>query len=114
MSAHRGKGKAELVARRSECVTRTAELRSYDRLTHGGSEKLAELMSVRSSTFETVYERRDAEDIRRSAELVLALTSPFYESAFRSILRYPEAFRNGTGILMWSDAERLAYADVMA
>jgi HK97 family phage major capsid protein len=84
-----------------------------ERLTHGGSEKLAELLSLRPSTFGP-YEKRDAEDLRRSAELVLALSSPYYESAFRSILRYPEAFRNGTGILMWSDAERLAYSDVMA
>jgi HK97 family phage major capsid protein len=45
---------------------------------------------------------------------VLALSNPYYESAFRSILRYPEAFRNGTGILMWSDQERLAYQDVMS
>jgi HK97 family phage major capsid protein len=83
------------------------------RFPHEGAEKLAELLSLRPSTFGP-YEKRDAEDIKRSAELVLALSSPFYESAFRSILRYPEAFRNGTGILMWSDAERLAYQDVMA
>lgn len=83
------------------------------RLTHDGSEKLAGLLSLRPSTFGP-YEKRDAEDIRRSAELVLALSNPYYESAFRSILRYPEAFRNGTGILMWSDQERVAYSDVMA
>jgi hypothetical protein len=83
------------------------------RMPHEGSEKLAELLSLRASTFGP-YERRDAEDIRRSAELILALSNPFYESAFRSILRHPEAFSNGTGILMWSDAERLAYSDVMA
>jgi HK97 family phage major capsid protein len=84
-----------------------------NRFPHEGSEKLAELLSLRSSTFGP-YEKRDAEDIRRSAELVLAVSNPYYESAFRSILRYPEAFRNGTGILMWSDQERLAYSDVMA
>ena len=83
------------------------------RFPHDGAEKLAELLSLRPSTFGP-YERRDAEDLKRSAELVLALSNPYYESAFRSILRYPEAFRNGTGILMWSDAERLAYSDVMA
>jgi HK97 family phage major capsid protein len=83
------------------------------RFPHEGAEKLAELLSLRPSTFGP-YEQRDAEDLKRSAELVLALSNPYYESAFRSILRYPEAFRNGTGILMWSDAERLAYSDVMA
>lgn len=83
------------------------------RFPHEGAEKLAELLSLRPSTFGP-YERRDAEDLKRSAELVLALSNPFYESAFRSILRYPEAFRNGTGILMWSDQERQAYGDVMA
>jgi len=83
------------------------------RFPHDDAEKLAELLSLRPSTFGP-YERRDAEDIKRSAELVLALSNPYYESAFRSILRYPEAFHNGTGILMWSDQERLAYANVMA
>jgi HK97 family phage major capsid protein len=83
------------------------------RFPHEGAEKLAELLSLRPSTFGP-YERRDAEDLKRSAQLVLALSSPYYESGFRSILRYPEAFRNGTGILMWSDQERLAYSDVMA
>jgi HK97 family phage major capsid protein len=90
-----------------------AAIEAISRFPHEGAEKLAELLSLRSSTFGP-YEKRDAEDIRRSAELVLALSSPWYESAFRSILRYPEAFRNGTGILMWSDQERLAYQDVMA
>jgi HK97 family phage major capsid protein len=83
------------------------------RFPHEGAEKLAELLSLRPSTIGP-YEKRDAEDIRRSAELVLALSNPYYESAFRSILRYPDAFRNGTGIFMWSDQERLAYQDVMA
>jgi hypothetical protein len=45
---------------------------------------------------------------------VLALSSPHYETAFRAILRNPEAFRGGTGVLMWSDEERQAYTDVMA
>ncbi len=84
-----------------------------ERLTHDGAEKLAGLLSLRPLTVGP-YEVRNAEDIKRSAELVLALSNPFYESAFRSILRWPEAFRNGTGILMWSDEERLAYGDVMA
>ena len=88
-------------------------IEAISRFPHEGAEKLAGLLSLRSSTFGP-YEKRDAEDIRRSAELILALSNPYYESAFRSILRYPDAFRNGTGILMWSDQERLAYQDVMA
>jgi hypothetical protein len=57
-----------------------------ERLTRDGSQKLAELLSIRPSTFGP-YEQRTEEDIRLSAELVLALSSPHYESAFRSILR---------------------------
>lgn len=84
------------------------------RLSHDGSEKLASLLSLRPSPFETTYELRTVDDIKRSAELVLALSNPYYESAFRSVLRYPEAFAGGTGLLMWSDEERLAFKDVMA
>jgi HK97 family phage major capsid protein len=85
-----------------------------ERLSHDGSEKLAGLLSLRPSTFETTYEIRNREDIRRSAEFVLALSNPFYESAFRHILRHPMEFTGGTGHLMWSDEERRAYTDVMA
>jgi HK97 family phage major capsid protein len=84
-----------------------------ERLTHDGAEKLAGMLSERPCAFGP-YEVRTAEDIARSAELVLALSSPHYETAFRSILRHPEAFRGGTGVLMWSDDERHAYTDVMA
>ncbi len=84
-----------------------------ERLSRSGAQKLAELLSERPSPFGP-YEVRTAEDIRRSAELITALSSPYYESGFRQILRFPEAFRSGTGILMWSDEERLAYHDVMA
>src|SRR5260221_22486 len=56
---------------------------------------------------------RSSPGCRRAGQWGQALPSPYYESAFRSILRYPEAFRNGTGMLMWSDQERLAYHDVM-
>jgi HK97 family phage major capsid protein len=45
---------------------------------------------------------------------VLALSNPFYESAFRHILRHPLEFTGGTGHLMWNDDERRAYTDVMA
>jgi HK97 family phage major capsid protein len=84
-----------------------------ERLTHDGAEKLAGLLSERPCSFGP-YEVRTREDIARSAELVLALSSPHYETAFRAILRNPEAFRGGTGVLMWSDEERQAYTDVMA
>jgi hypothetical protein len=99
---------AGLVSRAHSAIEGQAE-----RLTHDGAEKLAGLLSERPCSFGP-YEVRTQEDIARSAELVLALSSPHYETAFRAILRNPEAFRGGTGVLMWSDEERQAYTDVMA
>jgi HK97 family phage major capsid protein len=84
-----------------------------ERLTHDGSEKLANLLSERPSTFGP-YELRTQEDIHRSAELVLALSNPHYESAFRHILKAPMEFRGGTGMLRWNDEERQAYVDVVS
>jgi HK97 family phage major capsid protein len=99
---------AGLVSRAHSAIEGQAE-----RLTHDGAEKLAGLLSERPCSFGP-YEVRTQEDIARSAELVLALSSPHYETAFRAILRNAEAFRGGTGVLMWSDEERQAYTDVMA
>ena len=106
--AHRADSAAGLASRAHTAIEAMAE-----RLSHDGSEKLAQLLSVRPSIFGP-YEQRDAEDIRRSAELVLALSNPHYESAFRHILAAPEEFRNGTGMLRWNDDERTAYVEVMA
>jgi HK97 family phage major capsid protein len=106
--AHRIESSAGLVARAHTAIEGQAE-----RLTHDGSEKLAQLLSQRPSTFGP-YEVRTQEDIARSAELVLALSNPHYESAFRHILRAPMEFRGGTGMLRWNDEERQAYVDVVA
>jgi HK97 family phage major capsid protein len=82
-----------------------------ERLTDGGAEKLAQLLTVRPPG-RGPYEIRTEQDVRRSAELILAATSPHYESAFGHILRDPMAFRSGAGHLRWSDDEREAFARV--
>jgi HK97 family phage major capsid protein len=105
---HRIESTAGLVARAHTAIDGQAE-----RLTHDGAEKLANLLSERPSAFGP-YELRTQEDIARSAELVLALSNPHYESAFRHILAAPMEFRGGTGMLRWSDEERQAYVGVMA
>jgi HK97 family phage major capsid protein len=106
--AHRIESPAGLASRAHTAIEGQAE-----RLTHDGAEKLAGLLSPRPSTFGP-YELRTAEDIARSAELVLALSNPHYESAFRHILKAPMEFRGGTGMLRWNDEERQAYVDVVA
>jgi hypothetical protein len=106
--AHRVESSAGLAARAHTAIEGQSE-----RLTHDGAEKLAGLLSPRPSTFGP-YELRTAEDIARSAELVLALSNPHYESAFRHILKAPMEFRGGTGMLRWNDEERQAYVDVVA
>jgi HK97 family phage major capsid protein len=106
--AHRIESAAGLVARAHTAIEGQAE-----RLTHDGSEKLAKLLSG-GRRRSAPYELRTAEDIARSAELVLALSNPHYESAFRHILKAPMEFRGGTGMLRWNDEERQAYVDVVA
>jgi HK97 family phage major capsid protein len=81
------------------------------RLTHDGAEKLSAMLSARPSPVGW-YEQRTAEDIRRSAEFILAASNPFYESAMRHVFRDPMAFRMGTGHLRWSDDERMAFGAV--
>jgi HK97 family phage major capsid protein len=106
--SHRAESLAGLSARAHAAIEGQAE-----RLTHDGAEKLANLLSERPSTFGP-YELRTREDIHRSAELVLALSDPHYESAFRHILKAPMEFRGGTGMLRWNDQERQAYVNVMS
>jgi HK97 family phage major capsid protein len=106
--AHRVESSAGLAARAHTAIEGQSE-----RLTHDGAEKLAGLLSQRPSTFGP-YELRTQEDVARSAELVLALSNPHYESAFRHILKAPMEFRGGTGMLRWNDEERQAYVDVVA
>jgi hypothetical protein len=68
--AHRIESPADLARRAHTAIEGQAE-----RHTHDGAEKLAGLLSPRPSTFGP-YELRTAEDIARSAELVLALSNP--------------------------------------
>jgi HK97 family phage major capsid protein len=74
---------------------------------------LANLMSERPHPTGP-YELRTAEDLRRSAAWVLALSDPRYCSAFEKILANPMVFRSGAGVLMWDDGERQAYSDVIS
>ena len=82
-----------------------------DRLGHHGAEKLASLLSYKP-TARGWYEVRTEEDVRRSAELIIAATNPHYESAFLQVLRDPMAFRSGFGVLRWSPEEQAAFRDV--
>jgi HK97 family phage major capsid protein len=84
-----------------------------ERLTRSGAQMLANLLSERPSTFGP-YEIRTAEDVQRSAAWVLALSDPRYATAFEKILKNPEVFRSGAGVLLWDDGERQAYSDVIS
>lgn len=53
---HRGKPKAELVSRRSECVTRAAELRGYERLSQAQRNEANELAAEMLTLDELVME----------------------------------------------------------
>jgi HK97 family phage major capsid protein len=83
------------------------------RLTRDGAQMLAGLMSERPYPAGP-YEIRTAEDLRRSAAWVLALSDPRYCSAFEKIIANPEVFRSGAGVLLWDDGERQAYSDVIS
>ena len=45
--------------------------------------------------------------------MIVAISSPFYESAIRSVFRNPDLFRTGIGAMVWSDDERQAVHAVM-
>ena len=81
-------------------------------LTRDGAQMLGNLISERPSIYGP-YEIRTAEDVRRSAGWILALSNPAYRTAFEKILRQPEVFRSGAGVLLWDDDERQAYSDVI-
>jgi HK97 family phage major capsid protein len=84
-----------------------------ERLTRNGAQMLGNLLSERPSIYGP-YEIRSAEDVARSAAWVLALSDPRYCSAFEKILKQPEVFRSGAGVLLWDDGERQAYSDVIS
>jgi HK97 family phage major capsid protein len=83
-----------------------------ERLTHDGAELLATLLSERRDT-RGVSVRRSADEVREGAEMILALSSPYYESAMRSVFRNPDMFAAGIGHMVWSDDERQAVHTVM-
>lgn len=83
-----------------------------ERLTGPGAELLATLLSGRRDT--GAYSvRRSADEVRQGAEMIVALSSPFYESAMRGVFRNPDVFRTGIGAMLWSDDEREAVHAVM-
>jgi hypothetical protein len=55
-SQHRGKGKADLLARRSECVTRSAELKGYEHLSQAQRNECNELAAEMLTLDELVME----------------------------------------------------------
>ncbi len=83
-----------------------------ERLTHDGAELLSTLLAERRDT-RGVSVRRSADEVRQGAEMILALSSPHYESAMRSVFRNPDLFRTGIGAMVWSDDEREAVHAVM-
>jgi HK97 family phage major capsid protein len=83
-----------------------------DRLGHDGSELLSSLLSERRDT-RGYSVRRSADEVRQGAEMILALSSPYYESAMRHVFRNPDMFRAGMGQMIWSDDERESVREVM-
>jgi capsid protein len=83
-----------------------------ERLTRPGAELLSSLLSERRDT-RGVSVRRSADEVRDAAEMIVALSSPFYESAMRSVFRNPDMFASGVGYMVWSDDERQAVHAVM-
>jgi HK97 family phage major capsid protein len=83
-----------------------------ERLTHDGAELLSTLLSERRD-IRGVSVRRSADETREAAEMILALSSPYYESAMRSVFRNPDLFSTGLGAMVWSDDERQAVHAVM-
>jgi HK97 family phage major capsid protein len=66
MSEHRGKSRAELAARRSECVTRAAQLRGYARLSQAQRDECNELAAEQLTLDELITEA----DVRARAESI--------------------------------------------
>lgn len=83
-----------------------------ERLTHDGAELLATLLSERRDGAGYSV-RRSQDEIREGAAMIVALSSPYYESAMRHVFRNPDMFRAGMGQMIWSDDEREAVHAVM-
>jgi hypothetical protein len=102
-----GETAAGFVSRANACLEGLEE-----RLTHDGAELLSTLLSERRDT-PRVSVRRSADEVRQAAEMIVALSSPYYESAMRSVFRNPDLFRTGIGTMVWSDDEREAVHQVV-
>lgn len=102
-----GETAAGFVSRAHTAIEAVAE-----RLTGGGAELLSTLLAERRDT-RGVSVRRSADEVRQGAEMILALSSPHYESAMRGVFRNPDLFRTGIGAMVWSDDEREAVHAVM-
>ena len=98
---------AGFVARANTCIETVA-----DRLGHDGAELLSTLLSERRD-LRGVSVQRSQDEIREGAAMIVALSSPFYESAMRHVFRNPDLFRTGIGAMVWSDDEREAVHAVM-
>jgi HK97 family phage major capsid protein len=98
---------AGFVSRANTCIETVS-----DRLGHDGSELLATLLSERRDNAGYSV-RRSQDEIRDGAAMIVALSSPFYESAMRHVFRNPDLFRTGLGQMVWSDDEREAVHAVM-
>jgi HK97 family phage major capsid protein len=82
-------------------------------LTRDGAEKLAEQLLADSYGWPGMTVKRSRDEAAEAARLVLALSSPYYMQAFRSVLRYPMEFTaGGTGFEALSDEERQAWREV--
>ena len=82
------------------------------RLTHDGAELLSTLLSERRDRPGYTV-KRSADEVRDGAAMIVALSSPHYESAMRAVFRNPDLFRTGIGAMVWSDDEREAVHAVM-
>ena len=102
-----GETAAGMAARANTCIETVSE-----RLGHDGAELLSTLLSERRDT-RGVSVRRSADEVRQGAEMIVALSSPFYEGAMRSVFRNPDMFSAGIGHMVWSDDEREAVHAVM-
>lgn len=82
-------------------------------LTHDGAEKLAQQLLADSYGWPGVTVQRSRDEAADAARLILALSSPHYLEAFRSVMRYPMEFTaGGTGFETLTDEQRQAWRDV--
>jgi HK97 family phage major capsid protein len=81
-------------------------------LTHDGAEKLSQVLAE-SSGWPGMTVKRSKDEAAEAAQLVLALSNPYYLEAFRSVLRWPMEFTaGGTGFETMSPEQREAWRDV--